>query len=132
MNLFENLSKLKENNTPPTSEIAIAIQDLWNINATDMNNTNDYLDYFKREFGWEDITPEQFNNAWELACEDTPEAEEDFVVIDGEEIRDRSDANRWLQSKVAEYGNTYFFNDTDKMTLNQLIDKFGNTYFWSR
>lgn len=56
--------------------------------------------------------------------------EDDSITISGIIFKDKSDAKEWLDSKVSEYGNTYWFPAEDKYILNKLCDKFGNTYFW--
>jgi hypothetical protein len=54
------------------------------------------------------------------------------LSADGIVFEDRSDANRWLNGKLREYGNTAHFPQEDSAFLNKLIEKFGNTYFWDR
>ena len=49
-----------------------------------------------------------------------------------EEIETKEDAYYWLQSKLSEYGNTYHFPQEERIKLDRLIDRFGNTYFWER
>jgi len=52
---------------------------------------------------------------------------------DDEPIRDISnkhEAYRWLQDKIDEYGDVSYFPYNDRLKLNKLIDRFGNTYFW--
>ncbi len=57
---------------------------------------------------------------------------EDYVDVADGRIYDRSEANDWLKAKIAEYGNTYSWDDDLKRDLNKLIKQFGNTYFWDR
>lgn len=58
------------------------------------------------------------------------DAEDEVLTINGQTFKDVSDAKAWLDEKIIEYGNTYFFPDSERNILNKLIDKFGNTYFW--
>lgn len=51
-------------------------------------------------------------------------------VLDIDDINTKEDACYWLNDKLAKYGNTYRFDEDDKILLNKLINKFGNTYFW--
>jgi hypothetical protein len=57
-------------------------------------------------------------------------AEDEVLTINGQTFKDVSDAKAWLDEKIIEYGNTYFFPDSERNILNKLIEKFGNTYFW--
>lgn len=57
---------------------------------------------------------------------------EPTLEFNGIKFNDKSDANRWLNQMIAEYGNTYNFPPEVRAKLNQLINKFGNTYFWRR
>lgn len=58
------------------------------------------------------------------------DAEDEVLTINGQTFKDVSDAKAWLDEKIIEYGNTYFFPDSERNILNKLIEKFGNTYFW--
>lgn len=73
---------------------------------------------------------EQFNDDWDdwLSFYDYDEVEDNVE----DEIETKEDAYNWLQGKLAEYGNTYHFNNEDRYKLDRLIDRFGNTYFWNR
>ena len=118
-----------ENKTAPTSVVAKALQDIWNQTEFELQNDAEYMAYFHEKFGWE-LDDATFKNAWELASEEDIEDETDVLVIDGEEYHDKLDARKWLNSKISQYGNTAHFSDDDTATLNELIAKFGNTYFW--
>ena len=75
-----------------------------------------------------DMSSSEVNELWDLASESFSESND--ITIDGQTICTKSDAYTWLQSKIEEYGNTYHFPEKDKISLDRLIDKFGNTYFW--
>lgn len=56
--------------------------------------------------------------------------EQDFRnTIGAKSIRD---AKKWLDSKLREYGNTYYFPKSERRELDRLIQDFGSTYFWNR
>lgn len=117
----------------PTSERVKAMIELWNdpkfVGGVSTERAMQY---------WEDkgydttgYTQEEFNRVWDLAQEELDAGGYvDDEDVDDEEIETREDAYRWLQSKLAEYGNTYHFPQEDRIKLDRLIDKFGNTYFW--
>ena len=121
----------------PTSERIDLMIDLWNDpKFVGGVSTERAMQYWENK-GWDTsrYTPEEFNRVWDLAADEwdsrsgyVEEEEEDSV--DG--IETKEDAYRWLQSKVAEYGNTYHFPQEERIKLDRLIDKFGNTYFWRR
>ena len=77
-------------------------------------------------------TNEQFNDDWDDWLSFYDYEEDNDVVDTYDEIETKEDAYRWLQDKIAEYGNTRYFNNEDEYKLNKLIDRFGNTYFWRR
>lgn len=93
--------------------------------AYKIRSTNDYRRYFKETYGWDDISTELFDNAWDLASSDV----EDGVKI-GSTYYTLEDAVDWLEDKLSEYGNTRFFPSEDTDILDKLISKFGNPYFW--
>ena len=118
-----------------TSERVDAMIELWNDpNFVGSITTEKAMQY------WEDMgydttgyTAEEFNRVWDLAQDELDadgyvDEEDDYE----EEIETKEDAYYWLQSKLAEYGNTYHFPQEDKYKLDTLISKFGNTYFWRR
>lgn len=121
----------------PTSERVDLMIDLWNDpKFTGGVSTERAMQYWENK-GWDTsrYTQEEFNRIWDLAADEwdsrsgyVEEEEEDSV--DG--IETKEDAYRWLQSKVAEYGNTYHFPQEERIKLDRLISKFGNTYFWRR
>lgn len=121
----------------PTSERVDLMIDLWNDpKFTGGVSTERAMQYWENK-GWDTsrYTQEEFNRIWDLATDEwdsrsgyVEEEEEDSV--DG--IETKEDAYRWLQSKVAEYGNTYHFPQEERIKLDRLIGKFGNTYFWRR
>jgi len=41
-------------------------------------------------------------------------------------------ADKWLNEQLSIYGNTCFFPSDVKRQLDELIDRFGNTYFWNK
>lgn len=92
------------------------------------------------DHGWDtsNYSNEQFNSDWDDAAkmsdrekyEGDDYEDEDDDSIDW--IETRADARRWLNEKQKEYGSTYFFPDEESYKLDQLIEKFGNTYFWDR
>lgn len=119
----------------PTSERVDAMIELWNDpNFVGPITTEKAMQY------WEDMgydttgyTPEEFNRVWDLAQDELDasgyvDEEDDYE----EEIETKEDAYYWLQSKLAEYGNTYHFPQKERIKLDSLIDKFGNTYFWRK
>lgn len=92
----------------------------------------DYYDYLA-QFGIENIDPEEFNRAWDQACEIAgviPEDDGPVVLSNGMEIADKNEAFIWLRENVEQYGNTYFWDSSLKNDLDRLIERFGNTYFW--
>ena len=114
----------------PTSYLADAIRDLWNGPEESIPTCQkEYIEYFNNK-GIDISDEEQWDRAWDEAC--GPEPEEEVLKLGGREFYDRHDASEWLIEKTQEYGNTYFFPDNDRYVLNQLIEKFGNTYFWNR
>ena len=119
----------------PTSERVNLMIDLWNdpkfVGAV---STEKAMQYWENK-GWDTsrYTSEEFNRIWDLAQEELDaggyvDDEEEYE----EEIETKEDAYRWLQSKVAEYGNTYHFPNAERYKLDRLIDRFGSTYFWRR
>ena len=54
------------------------------------------------------------------------------IEISGITFYDSSDAKDWLDDAISEYGNTRFFPDHERMILNKLINKFGDTRFWNK
>lgn len=47
-----------------------------------------------------------------------------------EDFNDKYQAKQWLDEKIEQYLNVRYFPQQDKDLLNELIKKFGNTYFW--
>lgn len=94
-----------------------------------IRSTNDYRRYFKETYGWDNISTEEFDNAWDRAIFRPSDDADDGIMIDSKYYT-LDDAIDWLDAKLLEHGNTYFFPTKDKEILNQLISKFGNTYFW--
>lgn len=78
------------------------------------------------------IPDSEINRIWDMASEGVDDDVESPILLDGITIYDRADAYRWLQSKVNEYGSTSHFPTTERIKLNTLIERFGNTYFWRR
>lgn len=118
-------------------DIGKAIKEIWANDELNIKTGEQYYDYFKDKYNWQygkDFDKAMFDNGWDIAIDspDSEDNEDDILIIDGREFKDRYDANNWLNEKLNEYGNTYFFSPEDRATLNALIEKFGNTYFWNR
>lgn len=119
------------------SDISEAILDIWNDTrlSNTLKSTTDYLQYFKTNYGWKNIDSKMFDDAWDLAASNNDQGDEvdgRVTTCDGDIIDNLDDAVDWLDSKLSMYGNTYFFPECDKLTLDKLIDMFGSTYFWRR
>ena len=91
-----------------------------------IKSTNDYRRYFKDTYGWDNITTDEFDAAWDEAMADNL----DEGIQIGSKYYTLDDAIDWLDGKLSEYSSTYFFPQADKDILDTLISKFGNTYFW--
>ena len=118
-----------------TSERVDLMIDLWNDpKVTGGISTDKAMKYWEAKgYDCSKYTPEEFNRVWDLAQDELDahgyvDDEEEYE----EEIETKEDAYYWLQSKLAEYGNTYHFPQEERIKLDRLIDKFGNTYFWRR
>lgn len=111
-------------------DLANAIGTVWEDTELSkvIRSTNDYRRYFKETYGWDNISTEEFDNAWDRAAFGLPDDEEGIMI--GSKYYTLDDAIDWLDTKLLEHGNTYFFPTKDKEILNKLISKFGNTYFW--
>ena len=83
-------------------------------------------------FNTSNYSDEQFNSDWDDWLYFYDYDEDNNIVDTYDEIETKEDAYYWLQSKLAEYGNTYHFPSEDRYKLDSLIDRFGNTYFWNR
>ena len=120
----------------PTSERAGLLIQFWdklNAQGKHGHSTQEYYDWLE-SIGYDTSNYDSttFNDIdWETALDILEiENEENPEYDDG--INTKEDAYKWLQDKLNEYGNTYFFPNTDKHMLNKLIDRFGSTYFWNR
>lgn len=119
----------------PTSERVDLMLDLWNDPKFSGGlSTENAMKYWESK-GWDTsrYTPEEFNRVWDLAQDELDaggyvDDEDEYE----EEIETKEDAYYWLQSKLSEYGNTYHFPQEERIKLDRLIDRFGNTYFWGR
>ena len=110
MNLYESIRKHVNEAEVPTSEISDKLKELWSDPNNSLSSGQDYIDYFAEKYNWH-LTSDELNHAWDIAS-------------------NPSDAGRWLNKKISEYGNTHHFSAEDNAVLNKLISKFGNTYFW--
>lgn len=117
-----------------TSERVDLMIDLWNDpKVTGEITTQKAMKYWEAMgYDCSKYTPEEFNRVWDLAQDELDNGGYTDDDEYEEEIETREDAARWLDSKLAEYGNTYHFPQEDKYKLDTLISKFGNTYFWRR
>ena len=118
-----------------TSERVDLMIDMWNDpSVTGGISTEKAMKYFERKgYDCSRYTPEEFNRVWDLASDELDNRsgyveEETFE----DDIETKEDAARWLDSKLAEYGNTYHFPNAERYKLDRLIDRFGSTYFWRR
>ena len=111
-------------------DLANAIGTVWEDTELSkvIRSTNDYRRYFKETYGWDNISTEEFDNAWDRAAFGLPDDEEGIMI--GSKYYTLDDAIDWLDTKLLEHGNTCFFPTKDAEILNKLISKFGNTYFW--
>ena len=111
-------------------DLANAIGTIWEDTELSkvIRSTNDYRRYFKETYGWDNISTEEFDHAWDRAAFGLPDDEEGIMI--GSKYYTLDDAIDWLDTKLLEHGNTYFFPTKDEEILNKLISKFGNTYFW--
>ena len=121
----QGLSESIDIMTLSTSERAQLILQSWD-NLDGGLNTFKVKQYLETQ-GWDTSNwdMDTFNSDWDVAVDLSGEVEEDE-----DEGMTQEEASQWLRDKIAEYGNTYHFPAEDKATLNTLIQKFGNTYFW--
>ena len=119
-----------------TSERVDLMIDLWNDpSVTGGISKVEAMKYFERKgYDCSRYTSEEFDRVWDLACD---EFDNRYGYVEEEEtseddIETKEDAARWLDSKLAEYGNTYHFPNAERYKLDRLIDRFGSTYFWRR
>lgn len=111
-----------------------AIEEIWNDVrlSNQIRSLNDYRAYFNKTYGWDNITTEEFDKAWNNVDSKYTSADD---IEDGIQIGSRyytlDTAIDWLNNKLAKYGNTYFFPQKDLDILDKLVSKFGNTYFWT-
>lgn len=131
MNLYESIRKHVNEAEVPTSEISDKLKELWSDPNNSLSSGQDYIDYFAEKYNWH-LTSDELNHAWDIASNPAfdDEQEDEGIEINGEYFSDASDAGRWLNKKISEYGNTHHFSAEDNAVLNKLISKFGNTYFW--
>ena len=125
----------------PASERVDMIIKIWRSPFIKCDNTLEYMQYFEQQ-GWNtsNYTMDEFNHDWDLACDEYEArygADEEDVYDDDDddyeqEVMTKEEAAKWLDSKLHEYGNTYFFPQEDRYKLDRLIDRFGSTYFWRR
>lgn len=109
------------------------ISDMWRkegVSESDLRYMADDLDCYDVD-QWIDsihdsLTPSEFRAF--KKCFKVRDYE--YVDLGDRQIYDRSEAYEWLQEKIDEYGDTYFWDDDLKSDLNRLTKKFGNTYFW--
>lgn len=119
-----------------TSERVDMMIDLWNDPKFSGGISTEKAMKYWEDKGWDTsrYTPEEFDRVWDLA-QDEWDSRSGYVE-DEEEYEDvietKEDAARWLDSKLAEYGNTYHFPQEERYKLDRLIDRFGSTYFWRR
>lgn len=107
------------------------IIEFWKIHP-EPHSSQDIYDYLA-QFGIENISSEEFNKAWDRACDvsaSLSEYDSPVVLSDGMEIADKHQAYIWLKENIEQYGNTYFWDSSLKYDLDKLIDRFGSTYFW--
>lgn len=117
----------------PTSELVDIMRDYFESLKGDYGSIKGFIEFAENNgIDMTNISNSEVNRIWDLAGEDEEDEDEAPIIIDDMEICDRYDANKWLQSKLKEYGNTYHFSGADKLALNKLIDRFGNTYFWDK
>lgn len=117
----------------PTSERADLLRQFWDSDdGLEHGYTqSQYFDWLECN-GWDisNYSDDWYRVDWEVAAESDDDYDADYE--EEYEIETKEDAARWLNTKLNEYGNTYWFPQADKIMLNNLIDRFGNTYFWNR
>ena len=105
-------------------QLAHIIKDIWNDPTLESCPT---LDTVKQKYPSYEYNREQWLRAESMACDMILESEE---IQDEETIEDKNDAYYWLQEKLNKYGNTANFPHNEQKILDELIERFGSTYFW--
>ena len=111
--------------------IVSKILEFWD-SCGDTCTSQQIYDYLA-QFGISNVSPEEFDKAWDKACDiagASPEDDSPVVLSNGMEIPDKNKAYIWLRENVEQYGNTYFWDSSLKADLDRLIERFGSTYFW--
>lgn len=117
----------------PTSELLDVLSNYFDSIGSNGGSTAGFIKFAENSgIDMSGIPNSRVNELWDMVADYVDDATDSPIVIDGVEIYDESDAYRWLQSKLNQYGNTYHFPGPDRANLDKLIEKFGNTYFWGR
>lgn len=126
MNLYESI----RTNTEDYDKLIDLMKQYWNELETNKEDTNSIKtqEWFKSK-GY-DLSTAELDEIWDNAAGDFPQDENKPLVIDGIEFNSKDDARQWLDERLKEKHNTYYFDSHDRNILNHLIEKFGNTYFW--
>ena len=129
MRLTESIIK-KLNESEKDNTLINLMKQYWD----ELENNNEHTNAVKTQEWFKskgyDLTYDEIDNIWNLAADD--ETDVDVLKIDGQTFTNKEDARVWLDKKLQTYGNTYHFPPNERNILNQLIEKFGNTYFWYR
>lgn len=130
MRLTESIIK-KLNESEQDDVLVKLMNQYW----SELENNNEHTNAVKTQEWFKskgyDLTYDEIENIWDLAGDETDDSGS-ILNIDGRNFSNKDDARVWLDKKLQTYGNTYHFPPKERDILNQLIEKFGNTYFWYR